>query len=80
MWLRKKSATIKDWRVVSKVRLNLLELDPAKVPQFIRDSLTNPNDYSVRQLLINFTSMTSLSSPPSILHSRLIASCRYFYL
>ncbi|KAF7974333.1 hypothetical protein HWV62_12386 [Athelia sp. TMB] len=50
-----KSATIKDWRVVSRVRLNLLDLDPDKVPQFVRDTLTNPNDYSIRQLLVDFT-------------------------
>ncbi|KAF7974337.1 hypothetical protein HWV62_12394 [Athelia sp. TMB] len=51
----KSTATIENWRVVSKVRLNLLDLDPEKVPQFIRDTLTNPNDYSVHQLLVDFT-------------------------
>ncbi|KAF7974340.1 hypothetical protein HWV62_12400 [Athelia sp. TMB] len=62
-----KSVTIKDWRVVSRVRLNLLELEATNVPKFVRDTLTNPNDYSIRQLLIDFTSMVS-PSPASVLY------------
>ncbi|KAF7979540.1 hypothetical protein HWV62_42134 [Athelia sp. TMB] len=62
----KKSATIKDWRVVSKVRLNLLELDPAKVPKFVRDSLANPNDYGIRHLLIDFTTANIPTNDPTL--------------
>ncbi|KAF7979539.1 hypothetical protein HWV62_42132 [Athelia sp. TMB] len=61
-----KTATIKDWRVVSKVRLNLLELDPEKVPKFVRDALTNPNDYSIRQLLVNFTTADISTYDPTL--------------
>ncbi|KAF7984867.1 hypothetical protein HWV62_10841 [Athelia sp. TMB] len=62
----KQTATIKDWRVVSKVRLNLLELDPEKVPKFVRDALTNPNDYSIRQLLVNFTTADISTYDPTL--------------
>ncbi|KAF7974327.1 hypothetical protein HWV62_12374 [Athelia sp. TMB] len=62
----KRNATIKDWRVVSRVRLNLLELEAKNVPKFIRDMLTNPNDYSIRQLLIDFTTADISTYDPTL--------------
>ncbi|KAF7974326.1 hypothetical protein HWV62_12372 [Athelia sp. TMB] len=61
-----KSATIKDWRVVSRVRLHLVELDAAKIPQFIKKSLTNLKDYSIHQLLLDFGPTDISTYDPSL--------------
>jgi hypothetical protein len=54
---KKKEISIKDWTIAFKVNLNFQTLDNQHVPEHVKAKLKNLDDYTIKQLVVDFTSM-----------------------
>ncbi|KAF8174857.1 hypothetical protein K438DRAFT_1771439 [Mycena galopus ATCC 62051] len=65
------SVSIKDWVLAFKADLDLQTLNQSDVPEFVKKALQHLNDYSVRQLIVDFTSTSADIASPDMQHTRL---------
>ncbi|KAJ6583460.1 hypothetical protein DFH09DRAFT_1308967 [Mycena vulgaris] len=66
---RQDSVPIKDWVLAFKADLDLQTLNDSAVPEFVKKALQHLSDYSVRQLIVDFT--TADIASPDMVNTRL---------